>query len=235
MGLKSLTKSAISRVSGGLLRELPLFRKARGDSFDVIELAYFAAGLDTADFYQEHMLTADAFDGDLALLSHAMGMAPEEGLILEFGVASGRTINHIAQMTRRQVDGFDSFSGLPEKWRTGFSKGAFAQTMPAVAGNVSLHKGWFTETLPPFLEGKPERVALVHVDCDLYSSTAFIFSALKTRITSGTVIVFDDYFNYPGWRLHEHRAFEDFIKETGLAFRYDSFVPSHQQACVIIL
>src|ERR1700677_3210664 len=136
LGLRNLTKSAIRRISGSLLRELPLFRKARGDSFDVIELAYFAAGLESAGFYQDHMLTADALENDLALLAHAMKMTPADGLILEFGVASGRTINHIARMTDRHVDGFDSFSGLPEKWRTGFSEGAFAQTMPVVAGNV---------------------------------------------------------------------------------------------------
>ena len=234
LGLGKRAKSVIRRASSIVLRELPLFRRVRGDSFDVIEMAFFAAALESADFYQEHMLTADAFDNDLALLSHAMKIAPADGMILEFGVATGRTINHIARLTDRHVDGFDSFSGLPENWRTGFSQGTFAQAIPAVPRNVSLHKGWFSDTLPRFLDGKSESVALLHVDCDLYSSTAFIFKSLKGRIRSGTVIVFDEYFNYPGWKQHEHKAFQEFIAETGLSFRYDSFVPSHQQVCAII-
>jgi hypothetical protein len=40
-------------------------------------------------------------------------------LWLEFGVASGRTINYISNFTNDKVYGFDSFEGLPEKWRNG--------------------------------------------------------------------------------------------------------------------
>lgn len=37
------------------------------------------------------------------------------GLIAEFGVATGRTINHIARLRPEDiVHGFDSFEGLPE-------------------------------------------------------------------------------------------------------------------------
>lgn len=46
-------------------------------------------------------------------------------LWLEFGVASGKTINYISKFTKDKVYGFDSFEGLPEKWRDGFDKGAF--------------------------------------------------------------------------------------------------------------
>jgi predicted O-methyltransferase YrrM len=234
LGLRKRANSVFRRAFRHLVREMPFFRRVRGDSFDVIELAFFAAALESATFYQEHLPTADVFDNDLALLSHAMEIAPSVGMILEFGVASGRTVNHIARLTDRHVDGFDSFSGLPEKWRTGFLQGAFAQAMPSVPGNVSLHKGLFSDTLPSFLGGKNEPVAFLHIDCDLYSSSVLIFKSLKGRIRSGTVIVFDEYFNYPGWKQHEHKAFQEFIAETELAFRYDSFVPSHQQVCVVI-
>ena len=55
-------------------------------------------------------------------------------LWLEFGVASGRTINYISKFTTDTVYGFDSFEGLPEKWRDGFDKGAFSSNgnMPNV-------------------------------------------------------------------------------------------------------
>jgi len=38
-----------------------------------------------------------------------------------------------------------------EKWREGHDKGEFrVAALPAVSRNVTLHKGWFTDTLPPF-------------------------------------------------------------------------------------
>jgi len=231
--MKSLVKSAVRKASRAALQDAT-FRRPRGDSFDVLEAAFFNAALDSARFYEEFMLTARSFDTDLSLLEHAVGIAPANGLILEFGVASGRTIRHIAGLTGRPIHGFDSFEGLPESWRTGFEQGAFAQPLPAVPGHVTLHKGWFSETLPPFLQTMNDPVALLHIDCDLYSSTAFVLNALADRIGAGTVVVFDEYLNYPGWKLHEHRAFQEFVAKSGLAFRFDSFVPSHQQVGVVV-
>ena len=77
-------------------------------------------------------------------------------LWLEFGVASGKTINYISKFTNDTVYGFDSFEGLPEKWRNGFDKGCFNRNgnLPKVNKNVTLIKGWFDETLPNFIENK---------------------------------------------------------------------------------
>ena len=231
--MKSLVKSALRKASRTVLQDM-VFRRPRGDSFDLLDVAFFTAAMDSARFYEEFMLTARALDTDLSLLSHAMSIAPAKGLILEFGVASGRTIRHIAALTEREIHGFDSFEGLPESWRTSFEQGRFAQSLPEVPSHVSLHKGWFSETLPPFVQTTVDAVALLHVDCDLYSSTSLVLNALADRIHVGTVIVFDEYFNYPGWKQHEHKAFQEFVTKTGLTFRYDSFVPGHQQVCLVI-
>ncbi|MFZ0406878.1 MAG: class I SAM-dependent methyltransferase, partial [Cyanobium sp.] len=137
-----------------------------------------------------------------------------DGMILEFGVYTGRTLNYIARsIPDKIVDGFDSFDGLPEFWRDGFGKGHFAvDHLPPVELNVRLHTGWFEDSLPEFLGQMPldKAVAYLHVDCDLYSSAKTIFDALSDRITSGTIIVFDEYFNYPGWRQGEFKAFQEF-------------------------
>jgi hypothetical protein len=58
---------------------------------------------------------------------------------------------------------------------------------------------------------------------------------MKNRIRNGTVILFDEYFNYPGWELHEFKAFQEFIAHTGLSYRYIGVVPSHQQVAVKII
>lgn len=213
------------------------FPRPRGDGYDILDVACFKAALDSAELYETHFLTCPAFDNDLSLLSKALELARPDGLFLEFGVASGRTISHMGRNTpQTHFYGFDSFEGLPEAWRSGFDKGAFARTnLPVVPTNVTLIKGWFDETLPTFLRDRPQTpLSLLHVDCDLYSSTKTILANLQNRIVPGTLIVFDEYWNYPGWREHEFKAFEEMLAETGIRAKPFGFVPSHQQAGFVI-
>ncbi len=174
----------------------------------------------------EHMPEALVRADRLDLLSFAYDRAPAEGLVLEFGVEKGASLRHLAGLTPRQVHGFDSFEGLPGDWHgTKEAKGAFSLKgrLPKLPGNAVLHVGWFDATLPEFLKRDPSPCALIHVDCDIYASTVSIFSQLAERIQPGTVIVFDEYFNYPGWRQHEYRAFQEFIALSGLKYRYLGF------------
>jgi hypothetical protein len=159
-------------------------------------------------------------------LGFALGRAPAEGLVLEFGVEKGASLRHLARLTPRTVHGFDSFEGLPGDWGgTKETQGAFSLRgrLPKVPGNARLHVGWFDQTLPGFLAADGQACALIHVDCDIYASTVSIFRALQNRIGPGTVIVFDEYFNYPGWRQHEYKAFQEFIADAGLRYDYLGF------------
>jgi hypothetical protein len=167
----------------------------------------------------EAMVLADRYD----LLKFAFERAPKIGLVAEFGVAKGASLRLLASLTDRIVHGFDSFGGLPEDWSgTKEKTGAFTAQgrLPKVPGNVALHPGWFDTALPEFTAANPGPCAFIHVDCDIYTSTVTIFSSLRARIQPGTVIVFDEYFNYPGWRAHEYKAFQEFIRETGLSYKY---------------
>ena len=122
-------------------------------------------------------------------------------LWLEFGVASGNTINYISKFTYDKVYGFDSFEGLPEKWRDGFDKGAFNRNgeFPQVNQNVELIKGWFNETLVDFIKIHNKKVSFIHIDADLYSSAKFILDTLKDYMDYDCIIVFDELVNYPGF------------------------------------
>jgi hypothetical protein len=205
---------------------------ADGSHIDAV--AGLASSIDSANYASSYMVNTRRFDGALSLLTEAVRLADPNGLFLEFGVASGTTINHMAGQLAGKIYGFDGFEGLPEDWRPGFPTGAFAQTPPAVAGNVELVIGWFNQSLPRFLDTHTGPVSFLHVDCDLYSSTKTIFDLLGPRIRSGTVIVFDEFFNYPGWRIHEFKAFMEFVGSYGLKYEYFGMVPSHQQVGVII-
>lgn len=125
-------------------------------------------------------------------------------------------------MPDKIIYGFDSFEGLPEDWLYYSPKGDFNLNgnAPPVRENVRLVKGWFNETLPEFIKTHPEPCAFIHVDCDLYSSTKTVFDNLKNQIISGTVIAFDEYFNYPSWQEGEYKAFMEFVAENNLEFEY---------------
>jgi Methyltransferase domain len=163
------------------------------------------------------MMARDRFD----LLRFGLREMRIPGLVLEFGVEKGASIRTLALAHKGEVHGFDSFEGLPEDWAGTYEpRGKFSTggRLPKVPANAKLHAGWFDETLPRFLAANPGDAAFVHVDCDIYSSTKTIFDCLGPRIRPGTVIVFDEYFNYPAWRHHEYKAFQEFV--TGGSRRY---------------
>jgi Macrocin-O-methyltransferase (TylF) len=175
--------------------------------------------LDSADFVYEHIPLHKRFD-PVALRKKAFDMAPAHGLLMEFGVWKGMWINRFASWTDRPVYGFDSFEGLPEPW-TFVDRGFFAiQELPKVRDNVTLVKGWFDQTLPRFLETRPEPAAFLHIDCDVYSSTKTVLDLLKDRIVAGTTIVLDDFMMQPGWQRAEYRAWQEFVDAHQVEFDY---------------
>ena len=145
-------------------------------------------------------------------------------LWLEFGVATGNTINFISKFTNDRVYGFDSFEGLPEKWREGFDKGHFNRNgyMPEVNNNVILIKGWFNKTVENFIKNKNKKVSFIHIDCDIYSSTKCIFDALKNYMDKDCIIIFDELVNYPGFdgEKGELKAFYEFITENKVDYEW---------------
>jgi hypothetical protein len=187
-------------------------------------------------YVEAHMGDALIFADRWALLDFALGAASDEGLILEFGVGDGASLRHLARGARRTCHGFDSFEGLPEDWAGTFErKGKFGRggDLPDVPANARLHKGWFDKTLPQFLEANPgEPVALLHVDCDIYSSTATVLRGLGERLHAGSVVVFDEYFNYPNWQRHEWKAFQEFLRDSGFSYRYLGFAQKNGHVAV---
>ena len=159
-----------------------------------------------------------------ALFEYALSHAVRDGLVAEFGVARGNSIRLLAGLTDDIVHGFDSFLGLPEDWAgTTEKRGAFAGRPRRLPGNVKIHEGLFSESLPAFLEKHDQAMRFMHVDCDLYSSARAVFELMRSRIGPGTVIVFDEYFNYPNWQEHEFKAFQEFIGEEGRSYEYLAF------------
>lgn len=179
---------------------------------------------EAADYVQAHMPEAQIFAQHRKIIEHAVRNSATDGLYLEFGVATGNTIREIAAHAPKDntVYGFDTFSGLPGDW-TGHveTSGAFKQkSVPKVPSNVSLVRGLFEDSLPGFMAEHEGPVSFAHIDCDLYSSTVTILDHIGPRLRTGTLLLFDEYFNYPGWKLHEHKAWTEYCQANGVRYSY---------------
>lgn len=147
----------------------------------------------------------------------------KDKLFLEFGVYKGESINFYSNILKDVTFyGFDSFEGLSENsghWGKGWFD--LKGEMPKVNDNVKLIKGYFDYTLPKFInDNKNKKVAFLHIDCDLYSSTKTIFDNLHDKIDKNTIIEFDEYYFYPGWKNHEYKAFQEFCEKYNVKYEY---------------
>ena len=222
-------------------------QKLLGMYTDVIDTEFTAIRLaseESARYVVENMRAVPNFDTDYDLhewvaTTQLDSKLMSRGTVLEFGVATGRTLNQFAYwLPKKLIHGFDGFVGLPEDWTSRMRKGFFARgNLPQVRANCQLWVGWFNETLPKFKEQVQltRPIVLLHVDCDLYSSTKTVLNQLKDNIVSGTVIIFDEYMNYPGWQLDEFRAWQEHCKMYGIKYEYIGRVSRHQKVAVRVL
>jgi hypothetical protein len=153
-------------------------------------------------------------------------------IYLEFGVFRGAAMKYWSQNLKHPesvLHGFDSFEGLPESWSY-LKEGSLTTggQIPEINDpRVKFFKGWFDDVLPTYHlpEGDFESL-IINIDADLYSSTVCIFRHFRKHIRPGTFIYFDD-LSHPD---HEPRAFEEFMRETGLRFRLISATRALAQA-----
>lgn len=172
-------------------------------------------------------------------LAYCCSQVTLNGLWMEFGVGKGSTIDFIASHSfGRPVYGFDSFEGLPEEWKMSdsltYAQGKYSLngSLPHVKSkNVVFERGMFENTLPEFLKTTDLSCALVHMDCDLYSSTLFVLQTLHAhnKLVPGTLILFDELYNYQYFQNHEFKAFTEFFSTSGLSYR----VIAHTESPVV--
>lgn len=181
---------------------------------------------ESVTYIKQRMQHCRIFPTRFDLLQGALKAAPPAGLVLEFGVYRGESIRALAKWSPGQVHGFDSFEGLPEDWSgTGEGRGKFdlKGRLPRLPDKVTLHPGWFDQSIPAFLAQHAELLSFVHIDCDIYASTKTVLALIGPRLQAGSILVFDEYFNYPNWQAHEFKAFQEFVGAHGVAYEYVGF------------
>ncbi len=162
-------------------------------------------------------------------------VADVPGDVVECGVGWGRSLLSWALLVQlegkgREVWGFDSFEGFPDpsphdhsprgvkrgEWKTdreSVLKMLEASGLAPEFLRLSLRivKGFFHESLPRYPR---ERIAVLHIDADLYQSYLDVLTQLYAKVVPGGVILFDEYLNpieqekFPG----AQRAIDEFFQ-----------------------
>ncbi|MDR3117030.1 MAG: TylF/MycF family methyltransferase [Puniceicoccales bacterium] len=172
-----------------------------------------------------------------------------DGIAIDLGSGVGKSSNLLgAVFSRSTVYALDTYTGLPYVWKRGdlgdMPIGTFAPKSASDTGrqppfplldNVVAVKGLFSETLPQLLPAiGPAPLALVHIDSDLYASAVEGLTPLLPLLRVGTVLIFDEFYNYPGAEEDEFRAFRELIQGRGFGFRAVAYNAYHQQVIIQI-
>lgn len=187
-------------------------------------------------------------DSLVAAARLAVRMNASDQLWLEFGAHSGTTARALGELHQliapdKPIYSFDSFRGLPETWRPQPPRGAsktktrlydawnafHSRGSFNMGGRPPFHIptvewviGWFNESLPKFLHKPLHRhrnVSVVHIDCDLYSSTSTVLTLLAPRLSPNAILIFDELINYPSYAEHELKALRELQMMTGRSVR----------------
>jgi len=137
----------------------------------------------------------------------------------EMGVWYGAGIkswNKLDSNKNSKYYGFDTFEGLPEVWEGltssaevgTFDVGGSIDNVKISDERVTLIQGLFQDTVPTFLAEQFKDTGdrrVLHIDCDLYSSTLFCLTKFDEIMTKGDIIIFDELS-----AMDEFRALQDY-------------------------
>ena len=155
------------------------------------------------------------------------------GHVVECGVFKGASLIRFCTYREilenpysRKIIGFDAFGKFPEQDND--NDQAFVERFEASAGDgisvdelkaVFSHKGFknydlvqgdVENTIPDYILNHPElKIALLHIDVDVYKPSVSILNHLFDRVVSGGLVVFDDYATVAG----ETEAVDEFFSE----------------------
>ena len=171
--------------------------------------------IDRILFFEEMIDSIKDVDGDIVECGVSIGHGALVFLLL------GEHVGHM-----RTYYGFDSFEGFPpakaEDGATPISGPGYYANPPEtvlrvlrdghipedwITQHVRLVRGFFDKTLPDY-QGK---IALLHLDCDLYESYKLSLETLYSKISPGGLIIFDEY-NDPRWEGAK-KAVDEFFSD----------------------
>ncbi|MFZ1809278.1 MAG: TylF/MycF/NovP-related O-methyltransferase [Cyclobacteriaceae bacterium] len=153
----------------------------------------------------------------------------------------------------RKLYGFDSFKGLQNmteyhpRWHDGICNINYEGRHPVckkgqkVDADVVMNlfayyklnppiikEGFFVETLKSTIHSEVQKVALVHLDCDLYESTIQVLEGIEPVLSTGAILLFDDYYHYKANpNMGQARALREFVEKFSDRWELVKFKPYH--------
>ncbi|MDD5656192.1 MAG: macrocin O-methyltransferase [Elusimicrobia bacterium] len=158
----------------------------------------------------------------------------------EYDAMAARAPRHDRRFSERRLLLWDSFRGLPAAalpadlgsphvasgvWGEGACRGLTEAELGQVCAKflprdrIAIQAGWYKDTLPRLAAGT--RLALLHVDCDLYESAKEILEHGFSRgwIQNGAILLFDDWNTNraePGFG--ERRAWDEAVRRFSIHY-----------------
>ena len=145
----------------------------------------------------------------------------DDGYYLEFGVWKGESANFFSKYVNKLYV-FDSFEGLREDWLGNqVGKGYFNlnKKIPKLNSNVEPIVGFVQDTLEGFLKKNNPKINFVHFDMDTYPPTKYTLERLKPFLSKDAILIFDELYNYPGWKGGEYKALQEVFSEDEYIFK----------------
>ena len=160
-----------------------------------------------------------------------------EGDIVEFGVFKGASFcrfasyRKILNLESKKLVGFDSFGEFPltefeddKVFRQKFIDDAGLHSITTeslysfleqkmCSNNIELIKGDIVQTSKDYIINNPgQKICLLNLDVDIYEPSKAILENFYEKISTGGILILDDYLTFPG----ETKAIVDFIKDKGV-------------------
>ncbi len=196
----------------GFLRKPMLF------SYNTLSLSKWISKQDRRGTFNDFYTSKRDYSRRYKLYQHvvdSMELANTPIDYFEFGVSQAHSFRwwvNANTNSKSKFYGFDTFEGLPEAWGVLFKKGDMSAIIPDIHDNrVEFFKGLFQDTFLPFTkthELNTDRIKIIHLDADLFSSTLFILTSIAPFLKKGDILLFDE-FNVPN---HEFLAFQCFTQ-----------------------
>lgn len=140
------------------------------------------------------------------------------GHVIECGVFKGASLIRFASyrellesQVSRKIIGFDAFGAFPdqvsdsgdkefiERFETDSGAGIPQEDLEEFLSrkhfrNIELHKGDIRNLIPSYVIQNPQlKIALLHLDMDVFEPTLLCLELLYERVVSGGIIMIDDY------------------------------------------
>ncbi len=172
-------------------------------------------------------------------LKKSLNYFKDGDLNLEFGFGAGKSLKQFSEiLNEKKIYAFGAFgSNLKEDW-VGYVGhpsheivGKRDKQPSNIKNNAELIFGWVQDTLDPFLQKfENKKINFVHMDLDTYESTKFVLEKIKPYMKKNCIILFDELYNYSGWKVGEYKALTEVFDDK--EYKYLSFCSKYSQVVI---